>query len=95
MNSSNAGAEEIRIFKAFDTTLQLKSTATNILSQVRGGLGEEPWFMRALDDVAKLHPFVSGTFLMRCVAELSDIAFSGGPRFQGCVQSGDDPTPER
>ena len=32
-----------------------------ILSSVRGRLSEEDWLMNTLDDVAKLHPFISGT----------------------------------
>ncbi|KAI0692702.1 hypothetical protein BC835DRAFT_1416357 [Cytidiella melzeri] len=51
--------QELEIFKGFDATLQFKSTAQNIFSNVKSGLGDDPWFMRALDDVARIHPFVS------------------------------------
>ncbi|KAI0826090.1 hypothetical protein BC629DRAFT_47848 [Irpex lacteus] len=51
--------DKVAIFKSFNDTLQFKSTAQDIMSQAKNGLGDDPWFMRALDDVAKIHPFVS------------------------------------
>jgi hypothetical protein len=47
------------ILKSYDSTLDLKSSAQSIISNIKSSLDEDPWFMRALDDVARLHPFVS------------------------------------
>ncbi|KAI0083947.1 hypothetical protein BDY19DRAFT_604899 [Irpex rosettiformis] len=51
--------EGMELLKSYDTVLDAKNTASKILSHVEGFLKEDPWFMRALDDVAKIHPFVS------------------------------------
>lgn len=58
--------DKVAIFKSFNDTLQFKSTAQDIMSQAKNGLCDDPWFMRALDDVAKIHPFVSGSDKYSC-----------------------------
>ena len=89
--------EAVDVFKSFDETLQLKSTAQDIISHVKSTLGDDPWFMRALDDVAKIHPFVSGTvYVGRLYAQRdTDKLFSRGDRIQSLLQHGNGPPAQR
>ena len=52
--------------KTYDSVLDAKGTAQKIISHVDAFLADDPWFMKALDDVAKIHPFVSGMAYARC-----------------------------
>lgn len=52
--------ETSELVKNFGDTLKVKSDVTVIISNSANALKVDPAFMKALDDIARLHPFVSG-----------------------------------
>lgn len=48
------------IVKSYDDSVAFNKCAQDIVACTSGFLDENPWFMSILDDVARIHPFVSG-----------------------------------
>ena len=54
-----------------------------------------PWLMKGLDEIARIHPVVTGIQLfLHLYFVYSDILNSGCPVVQDCLQNGNDPARE-
>ena len=51
------------------------------------------WLMKSLDEVAKIHPVVTGSaHALLMYNEANGAGVSGDSGIQGCIHNGDDPT---
>ena len=70
--------------------------ASGAVDAIKSGLNsfmeDIPWLMKNLDEVAKIHPFVTGTHRTGAFSRLLMLSLSGRARVQGRVHNGDDPS---
>ena len=70
--------------------------ASGAVDAIKSGLNsfmeDIPWLMKSLDEVAKIHPFVTGTHRTGTLRRSLMLSPSGRTRLQGRVYDGDDPS---